>query len=61
VVILDRLPHALADEIRDKLEDLDGDLAAMPGHPDASHPGAGHPGAGHPDAGRLAGAASTAR
>jgi DNA-binding SARP family transcriptional activator/tetratricopeptide (TPR) repeat protein len=51
VAILDRLPHALADEIRARLEDLDSDI-----RPDASHPDASRP-----DAGHLTGAATTAR
>lgn len=46
LVILDRLPHALADEIRARLENLEADI---------------RPDAGRPEAGHLTGAATTAR
>jgi DNA-binding SARP family transcriptional activator/tetratricopeptide (TPR) repeat protein len=51
LAILDRLPHALADEIRARLENLDDD----------SSPDAGRPDGDHPDSGHLTGAATTAR
>jgi DNA-binding SARP family transcriptional activator/tetratricopeptide (TPR) repeat protein len=63
LAILDRLSHALADEIRARLDALDSELPPELSHrtPGIQAPGIQAPGAGHPDAGHLTGAATTVR